>query len=61
MELEDAQKYIERIEEELEQIGVEAGMADSRAFASFDKTYLQCEDTDGHEHRFVFANPELEW
>jgi hypothetical protein len=61
MPLMDGQQYVDRTEEELEQVGVDAGMADSRAFVSWDHTYLQCEDTDGYQHNFTFATPELEW
>lgn len=58
----DAYEYVVKTEEELEKIGEEAGMADSRCHVKMDETNLTCEDQDGGVHLFTFATPQsLEW
>jgi hypothetical protein len=45
----------QQIEEELEQIGVDAGMADSRATATSRETWAGYETEEGYVHYFTFA------
>lgn len=44
-----------QLEQELEQIGKDAGMADSRCGANWKETGCVYEDTEGHPHMFIFA------